>query len=117
MSATTRRNSPDSSRLAEQRINTAAANDTREITPTTAVEACIASLREFSERDVAVSMKLRFPGDDERSGTICSPERIRGILSDMKKAGKVVKIDDSGERERFRFVVEVPVKLIQKEIW
>jgi hypothetical protein len=75
-----------------------------------AVLECVQMGRNFTHKEIAKLMKLHHPGDNEESGSICSKERIRGVLSELEDEGRIVLIDDSGERGVFRFVPVVEVK-------
>lgn len=109
MTAHARTHDPRTSKLAAARINAAQAAETDKITPTEAVTNCVASLRNFSEREIRLQMKLRYPGSNEDTGTICSFERIRGVLSDMKKAGTIepLPLEEGATHHRFRWVPPV----------
>lgn len=93
------------------------AQPTNKITPTEAVAEIVANLREFSEREVRLQMKLRHPGDNADTGTICSFERIRGVLSDMKKAGTIepLPLEEGATHSRFR-VVPKPVEVVEVKV-
>ena len=117
MTARARTHDPQPSHRAAAKINAAQADATAEVTPTEAVTTIVQSLRNFSEREIRLEMKLRFPGDNEDTGTICSFERIRGVLSDMKKAGAIeaLPLEEGATHGRFRFVIET--KTIQTSMF
>jgi hypothetical protein len=106
MNPATRRNDPAASHRAEARIRAAMQTSATKIQPSEAVEKCCETLREFSERDIRSQMQRDYPGANVDTGSICSFERMRGVLSDLKKAGFVVPLplEEGSRHQRFRYV-------------
>lgn len=100
MSVSTRRTDPAPSHLAEARIKEAQEYNPKKVYR--AVVDCCQMGRNFTGREIEKLMVKHYPGDHE-SGSICSMERVRGVLAAMKKRREVVPYELTGERGIYRY--------------
>lgn len=102
MHAHTRSSDPAPSHLAEQRVNEGEKRNPKKVW--NAILDCVQQLREFNERGIRRQMARLYPGSDVDSKSICSLERIRGVLSKFKKLGAIVPVESPHEQGLFQYV-------------
>jgi hypothetical protein len=103
MTANARASDPQASHNAARKIEEAKAKSDNPEEVSDAVKACCQMGRNFTGSEIEELMKFHHPGPNKKSGSICSPERIRGVLSELKKSGRVVPLELEGERGVYRW--------------